>query len=103
MAWRHPSPSVAEHGVTGQAKVTIASEPRPRQSRSRLSLSFAETSPSLTPGLLFLGAWAASFVVAWRLGYRALPRRDLVLTVALALAVVSMSRIFGLVWYYLVL
>lgn len=60
-------------------------------------------SGSLIPGLLFVGAWAASGVAAWRLRHRALLRLDLVLAVALVLAFVSMSRIFGLVWYYLVL
>jgi hypothetical protein len=60
-------------------------------------------SGSPVPGLLFLGTWAASVVGAWRLRHRALLRLDLVLAVALVLAFVSMSRIFGLVWYYLVL
>ena len=58
---------------------------------------------SVVPGLLFLGAWVASVVGAWRLRHRALLHLDLVLGVALVLALVSMSRIFGLVWYYLVL
>jgi hypothetical protein len=58
---------------------------------------------SLIPGLLFLGTWAASVVVAWRIRQRALLRLDLVLAVAVALALASMTRIFGLVWYYLVL
>jgi hypothetical protein len=58
---------------------------------------------SLVPGVLFLGAWAASLVVAWRLRHRALLRLDIVLGVAVVLALISMSRIFGLVWYYLML
>ena len=60
-------------------------------------------SGSLVPGALFLAAWAASAVAAWRIRHRALLRLDVVLGVALVLALVSMSRIFGLVWYYLVL
>lgn len=60
-------------------------------------------SGSLIPGVLFLGTWAASFAAAWRLRHRALLRLDLVLAVAVGLALISMSRIFGLVWYYLVL
>ena len=60
-------------------------------------------SGSLVPGAVFLGAWVASAVAAWRIRHRALVRLDLVLGVALVLALVSMSRIFGLVWYYLVL
>lgn len=58
---------------------------------------------SLIPGILFLGTWAASFVAAWRLRHRALLRLDIVLGVAVVLALISMSRIFGLVWYYLML
>ena len=58
---------------------------------------------SAVPGVLFLGVWVASAVAAWRLRHRALLRLDVVLGVALVLALVSMSRIFGLVWYYLVL
>ncbi len=60
-------------------------------------------SGSLIPGALFLAVWAASAVAAWRIRHRALLRLDLVLGAALVLALVSMSRIFGLVWYYLVL
>jgi len=60
-------------------------------------------SGSPVPGVVFLGVWAASAVAAWRIRHRALVRLDLVLGVALVLALVSMSRIFGLVWYYLVL
>lgn len=58
---------------------------------------------SVVPGVLFLGVWIASVVAAWRMRHRALLRLDLVLGVALVLALISMSRIFGLVWYYLVL
>jgi hypothetical protein len=58
---------------------------------------------SLIPGILFLGVWAASVVAACRLRHRALLRLDVVLGVAVVLALVSMTRIFGLVWYYLVL
>ncbi len=58
---------------------------------------------SVVPGVLFLGAWIASVVAAWRIRHCALLRLDLVLGVALVLALVSTSRIFGLVWYYLVL
>ena len=61
------------------------------------------TTGSWVPGLFFLGAWAATVVAAWRTRLRALVRLDLVLGVALALAVVSAGRIFGFVWYYLLL
>ncbi|MGI8795975.1 MAG: hypothetical protein ACR2IR_05225, partial [Acidimicrobiia bacterium] len=59
--------------------------------------------PSLRPGSALLAGWATAVVVAWRLRHRALLRLHLVLGVALALAAVSLSRIFGFVWYYLVL
>src|SRR5262249_20218901 len=61
------------------------------------------TTGSLVPGVLFLAAWAATAVIAIRLRHRPLMRLNLVLGVALALWLGSMSRIFGLVWYYLVL
>jgi hypothetical protein len=61
------------------------------------------TTGSWVPGLFFIGAWAATAVAAWRTRLRALVRLDLVLGVALALAVVSAARIFGFVWYYLLL
>ncbi|HMF04082.1 MAG TPA: hypothetical protein VKH17_04655 [Acidimicrobiia bacterium] len=60
-------------------------------------------SGSSVPGVLFLGVWIASVVAAWRVRNRTILRLDLVLGVALVLALVSTSRIFGLVWYYLVL
>jgi uncharacterized membrane protein len=62
-----------------------------------------QSDQSVVPGVLFLGAWAASVLIAWRIRHRALLRLDLVLAVAVGLALVSMSRIFGIVWYYLVL
>lgn len=58
---------------------------------------------SVVPGLAVLAAWAASVAVAWQRRHRALLHLDLVVAAALALAVVSTSRIFGFVWYYLVL
>jgi hypothetical protein len=61
------------------------------------------TSGSIIPGALFLCVWVGSVVVARRMRDRALLRLHLVVAVALVLALVSMSRIFGLVWYYLVL
>jgi hypothetical protein len=60
-------------------------------------------SGSTIPGVLFLMLWVASAVAAWRVRHRVLMRLDLVLGAALVLALASMSRIFGLVWYYLVL
>ena len=61
------------------------------------------TTGSTIPGVLFLAAWFATVAAAWRLRHRALLRLDLVLGVTLVLAVASTSRIFGFVWYYLLL
>ncbi|QXC62103.1 hypothetical protein KSP35_04645 [Aquihabitans sp. G128] len=53
--------------------------------------------------LLLLVAWAASAVAVWRLGHRTLVRLHLVLAAALALAAISSTRIYGLLWSYLFL
>jgi len=55
---------------------------------------------SLIPGVALLCVWATSVVVAWRLGHRSLLRLHAVLAMALALAAVSISHIFGLVWFW---
>ncbi|MCU1497815.1 MAG: hypothetical protein JWM47_1768 [Acidimicrobiales bacterium] len=47
--------------------------------------------------------WGGSAVAVWRLGHRALVRLHLVLGFALLLAVVSSTRIYGLLWAYLFL
>jgi hypothetical protein len=54
---------------------------------------------------LFALVWAASAAVAWQFRERAgaLVRLDLVIGVALVLAFTSASRIFGFLWFYLVL
>ena len=61
------------------------------------------TTGALLPGMLLLCAWVASVVASWRLRHRSLLRLHLVLAGALVLAAVSMTRIHGIVWYYLVL
>ncbi|MGH8983460.1 MAG: hypothetical protein ACRDY6_06235 [Acidimicrobiia bacterium] len=61
------------------------------------------TTGSWIPGLVVLAAWGAAVAGAWRLRLRSLLRLDLVLGVALVLAVISAGRIFGFVWYYLLL
>jgi hypothetical protein len=58
---------------------------------------------SLVPGLLVLAGWAGAVVVALRLRHRALIDLHLVLAVSMLVAVVSMSRIFHGVQYWLVL
>jgi hypothetical protein len=55
------------------------------------------------PGLLLLGVWAAAAVVAFRRGYSPVVRLHMVVAAALLLGLVSVSRILGFLWYYLVL
>jgi hypothetical protein len=62
-----------------------------------------EVTGSRVPGALLLIAFAASLFFAWRLRRRALLALDAVLVVALMLGLVSAARIFGTVWFYLLL
>lgn len=56
---------------------------------------------SVVPGAVVLVAWAATVALAWRLRHRSLLLLHGVLGAALALGVLSLSRVFGFVWYYL--
>jgi hypothetical protein len=58
---------------------------------------------SVVPGLLLLVVWIVAAVTAWRSGHRLLRSLHVVVGWALFLGAVSMSRIFGKVWYYLTL
>jgi hypothetical protein len=58
---------------------------------------------SLVPGLVVGLAWVAGVVGAWKLRARSLLRLDLVLAVAGVLGIFSAARIFGYLWFYLVL
>jgi hypothetical protein len=61
------------------------------------------TEGSIIPGVLVLGVWVASAVVAWRLRFQRIVRLDVVLAAALVLGAISTSRIFGTVFFYLAL
>ncbi|MBM3674521.1 MAG: hypothetical protein FJW88_06115 [Actinobacteria bacterium] len=61
------------------------------------------TTGSVVPGAFVLAAWAAAFVVAWRLRARGLLVLQMVIAVELVLGLASMGNIFGYVWYYLML
>ncbi len=52
-------------------------------------------------GLVVLLAWAGAVAVAWRLAERRLLRLHAVVGIALLIAVMSLARVFGKVWYYL--
>ncbi len=69
------------------------------------SLVEASQSPagSLAPGLVVVLAWLAAVAGAWRLRHGLLLRLHLVLGVALVFAAVAISRIFGQLWYYLMI
>ena len=58
---------------------------------------------SIVPGLVLLALWAASVVLARRISHSRLLRLHLVIGVSLVLAVISMARIFGHLWFYLML
>jgi hypothetical protein len=63
----------------------------------------AHTDGSLVPGIALLAVWLAAALVAGRLGPPALVRLHLVVAAGLVLGVVSISRILGKEWYYLML
>jgi hypothetical protein len=69
----------------------------------RLVLQQDGMTGSVVPGALFLVAWAVSVRFAWRIRDAVLVRLDVMLGAALVLSLLSMSRIFGYLWYYLVL
>ncbi len=60
-------------------------------------------SGSMAPGAALVAAWALSAVVAWRRREQRLNRLNAVIAVALVLAAYSASRIYGFVWFYLLL
>lgn len=60
-----------------------------------------ETAGSLLPGSLLVVAWSAAALASSRAGHRPLVRLHVVLGAALALGVVTMSRITGSVWFWL--
>jgi hypothetical protein len=62
-----------------------------------------EVSGSVVPGALLLVAFFVAAYFAWRLRNRVLLVLDGVLTMALGLGLVSSARIFGTVWFYLLL
>lgn len=62
-----------------------------------------EVSGTRLPGALLLIAFFASVYLAWRIRNRTLLVLDGVLTLALGLGLISAVRIFGTVWFYLLL
>jgi len=68
-----------------------------------LARSSGDAGGSAIPGVLVLLVWAGAAVVAWRRGWTTLNRLNVVVGAGLVLGAYSMSRIFGKVWYYLML
>jgi hypothetical protein len=58
---------------------------------------------SIAPGVAVLALWAAAAFASLRLGSRPLVRLHLVVGVGLLVGAVSLGRIFGKEWYYLML
>jgi len=58
---------------------------------------------STLPGILLLVVWGASIVTAWKLRHQRLLRLHLVVGASLLFSVFSISRIFGQLWYYLMI
>jgi hypothetical protein len=68
-----------------------------------LARSSGEPGGSVVPGVIVLIVWAGAVTVAWRRRHAVLLRLHALIGVALLLGAFSMSRIFGKVWYYLML
>jgi len=58
---------------------------------------------SAIPGAAFLVVWAGTALVAWRRRLHPVVELNALLAIALVLGTLSTSRIFGLLWYYLLL
>jgi hypothetical protein len=95
-SFRHPSDPAIGVGTAGEL-LGVHLNPW------RLLTGDAAVSGSVVPALGLLAVWAGTVVLAWRLRHRALLGLHAVVGVALALGLVSLSRVFGEVWYYLAL
>jgi hypothetical protein len=73
------------------------------RSLGSLATSSGDAGGSVIPGLLVLALWIAAAVIAARRRHALLNRLNIVVGAGLVLGVFSMSRIFGKVWYYLML
>jgi hypothetical protein len=68
-----------------------------------LARSSGDAGGSVVPGVLTLLVWAGAAVVAWQRRWSVLNKLNVVIGAGLLLGTFSMSRIFGKVWYYLML
>lgn len=68
-----------------------------------LARSSGDAGGSMVPGVAVLAVWTVAAAWAWRRRHVGLTRLNVVVGAALLLGVFSISRIFGKVWYYLML
>jgi hypothetical protein len=96
-------------GFTGQAVDVWLAHLNPWSLLTGTNARLAEAEAgSPVPGVLLLGVWVAAVAVAWQNRARhpqwpVLLRLHLVVAVALLLGLISITRILGFLWYYLVL
>jgi len=74
-----------------------------KDSLGSLARSSGDAGGSVAPGVVTLLVWVAAVVVAWRRGWTTISRLNIVVAAGIVLGTFSMSRIFGKVWYYLML
>jgi hypothetical protein len=113
MLWRHfTSPPVEEgspigigEGVELQLRHLDVTSFLSRQDTSLGSLarSSGDAGGSVLPGVATLVVWVVAAALAWRRRFTAISRLNIVIGAGLVLGAYSMSRIFGKVWYYLML
>lgn len=77
--------------------------PRMLTGRDEFLAAGLESDGPFVPGLILLLVWIGAVLLAFRVGHMALLRLHAVLGVTLVLTVLSMSRIFGVRWFYLTL
>lgn len=68
-----------------------------------LARSSGEPGGSIVPGAVVLAVWIAAATIAWRRRHQVLVPLHALVAMSLLLGAFSMSRIFGKVWYYLML
>ena len=68
-----------------------------------LAKSSGDAGGAIVPGAVVLVVWLVSAAIAWRKRHALLTRLNIVVATGLLVGVFSMSRIFGKVWYYLML
>ena len=97
----HPTESVSGF-VHGPAELLRNLDPTALLTHRDLT-GVSHASGLCIPAALFLVVWALTVLAAWRLRFTQVLRLHVVVGVALALALFSSTRIYGLLWSYLFL